>query len=190
MAHGGYAKWRVAGRKTTAGTSRRPKGLRVEKKPKNSSLKNQIRSIGRMIRKKPNTSRVFLPAPMSRFASASRMYWNEIPSSSNTTQRRSQCSYAATSSHTSQSSNLSSNSDAHKPKRKRRPKTKKQQDSCLNGEEASNGFSLATTTALVLHATMVYNRYIDVIDDVVTNVKIYRFLLFLANEMNPKLFFT
>lgn len=51
MAHGGYAKRRVAERNTTAGTSRRSKGLRVDKKPKNSSLKNQIRSISRMIRK-------------------------------------------------------------------------------------------------------------------------------------------
>ncbi|CAH8251111.1 unnamed protein product [Arabidopsis lyrata] len=324
MAHGGYAKRRVAERKTTAGSSRRSKGLRVEKKPKNSSLKNQIRSIGRMIRKdlppevrealekklddlkkqqdihirlaverkiflrnrkvrfferrkiersirrleklqrstsgghvqdaeiggqlnklkedleyvrffpknekyvslfsggddlqlserrsklrkqikaniivaaasgkeleetgseddalldlsdddffvngsssdeadaddewtdkstkepvssafgratssmssdernqKPYTTRVLMPPPRSRFASTSRQYSsvkrNEIPSSSNTSHRRSQSSHAATSSHTSQSSNLSSNSDAHKPKRKRRPKKRKQQ---------------------------------------------------------------
>ncbi|KAG7591061.1 rRNA-processing protein Efg1 [Arabidopsis thaliana x Arabidopsis arenosa] len=324
MAHGGYAKRRVAERKTTAGSSRRSKGLRVERKPKNSSLKNQIRSIGRMIRKdlppevraalekklddlkkqqdihiclaverkiflrnrkvrfferrkiersirrleklqrstsgghvqdaeiggqlnklkedleyvrffpknekyvslfsggddlhvserrsklrkqikaniivaaasgkeleetgseddalldlsdddffvngsssdeadaddewtdkstkepvssafgratssmssdernqKPYTTRVLMPPPRSRFASTSRQYSsvkrNEIPSSSNTSHRRSQSSHAATSSHTSQSSNLSSNSDAHKPKRKRRPKKRKQQ---------------------------------------------------------------
>ncbi|ANM58290.1 rRNA-processing EFG1-like protein (DUF2361) [Arabidopsis thaliana] len=323
MAHGGYARRRVAERKTTAGTSRRSKGLRVEKKPKNSSLKNQIRSIGRMIRKdlppevrealekklddlkkqqdihfrlaferkiflrnrkvrfferrkiersirrleklhrstsggyvqdaeiggqlnrlkedleyvrffpknekyvslfsgsddlqvserrsklrkqikaniifaaasgkeleetgseddalldlsdddffvngsssdeadaddewtdkstkepvssasgratssmssdernQPYSTRVLMPPPRSRFASTSRQYSsvkrNEIPSSSNTSHRRSQSSHAATSSHTSQSSNLSSNSDAHKPKRKRRPKKKKLQ---------------------------------------------------------------
>ncbi|CAL9213658.1 unnamed protein product, partial [Arabidopsis halleri] len=323
MAHGGYAKRRVAERKTTAGSSRRSKGLRVEKKPKNSSLKNQIRSIGRMIRKdlppevrealekklddlkkqqdihirlaverkiflrnrkvrfferrkiersirrleklqrstsgghvqdaeiggqlnklkedleyvrffpknekyvslfsggddlqvserrsklrkqikaniivaaasgkeleetgseddalldlsdddffvngsssdeadaddewtdkstkepvssafgratssmssdernQPYTTRVLMPPPRSRFASTSRQYSslkrNEIPSSSNTSHRRSQSSHAATSSHTSQSSNLSSNSDAHKPKRKRMPKKRKQQ---------------------------------------------------------------
>ncbi|KAL1188834.1 hypothetical protein V5N11_021994 [Cardamine amara subsp. amara] len=323
MAHGGYAKRRVAERKTTAGTSRRSKGLRVEKKPKNSSLKNQIRSIGRVIRKdlppevrealekklddlkkqqdihirlaverkiflrnrkirfferrkiertvrrleklqrntsgghgqdaeiggqlnklkedleyvrffpknekyvplysgdddlhvnerrsklrkqikaniivaaasgkemeetgseddglldlsdddffvngsssdeadaddewtdkstkepvssafgratssmssdernQPYTTRVLMPPPLSRFASTSRKYSsvqrNDIPSSSNTSHRRSQSSHAATSLQSSQSSNLSSNSDAHKPKRKRRPKKKKQQ---------------------------------------------------------------
>ncbi|XP_010542913.1 PREDICTED: rRNA-processing protein EFG1-like isoform X2 [Tarenaya hassleriana] len=51
MAHGGYGKRRVAERKNTAGSSRRSKGLGVEKKPKNVSLKNQIRSIERMLRK-------------------------------------------------------------------------------------------------------------------------------------------
>jgi len=77
-----------------------------------------------------------MPPPRSRFASTSRQYSsvkrNEIPSSSNTSHRRSQSSHAATSSHTSQSSNLSSNSDAHKPKRKRRPKKKKLQVSFLS----------------------------------------------------------
>jgi hypothetical protein len=80
---------------------------------------------------KPYSTRVLMPPPRSRFASTSRQYSsvkrNEIPSSSNTSHRRSQSSHAATSSHTSQSSNLSSNSDAHKPKRKRRPKKKKLQ---------------------------------------------------------------
>ncbi|CAA7015351.1 unnamed protein product [Microthlaspi erraticum] len=51
MAHGGYANRRDAERNTTERPSRRSKGLRVEKKQKNSSLKNQIRSIGRVIRK-------------------------------------------------------------------------------------------------------------------------------------------
>ncbi|VVA89913.1 unnamed protein product [Arabis nemorensis] len=79
---------------------------------------------------RPNTTRVLMPPPLSRFASTSRKYSsvrrNEIPSTSNTSHRRIQSSHASTSLHTSQSSNLSSNSDAHKPKRKRRPKKKKQ----------------------------------------------------------------
>ncbi|KAK9287973.1 hypothetical protein L1049_016418 [Liquidambar formosana] len=48
MAHGGYGKRRVAERKPV---SRRSKGLGVEKKPKSVSLKNQMRSIERMLRK-------------------------------------------------------------------------------------------------------------------------------------------
>ncbi|EOA37276.1 hypothetical protein CARUB_v10010871mg, partial [Capsella rubella] len=79
---------------------------------------------------KPYTTRVVMPPQLSRFASTSCMYSsvmrNEIPSSSNTSHRRSQNLHAATSLHTSESSNLSSNSDAHKSKRKRRPKKKKQ----------------------------------------------------------------
>ncbi|ESQ44657.1 hypothetical protein EUTSA_v10003245mg [Eutrema salsugineum] len=53
MAHGGYAKRRVSEPKHTAGSSssRRSKGLRVEKKPKIVSLKNQIRSVERFLRK-------------------------------------------------------------------------------------------------------------------------------------------
>ncbi|KAI3469680.1 hypothetical protein Pfo_026343 [Paulownia fortunei] len=56
MAHGGYGKRRAAAeRKKTAG-QRRPKALTVDKKskpnkPKAVSLKNQIRSIERMLRK-------------------------------------------------------------------------------------------------------------------------------------------
>ncbi|XP_043811074.1 rRNA-processing protein EFG1 isoform X2 [Manihot esculenta] len=51
MAHGGYGKRRVAERKPHVG--RRSKGIGVEKKPKpkSVSLKNQIRSIERMLRK-------------------------------------------------------------------------------------------------------------------------------------------
>lgn len=53
MAHGGYSKRSVAERKPPVG--RRPKGLGVDKKPKpkpkSVSLKNQIRSIERMLRK-------------------------------------------------------------------------------------------------------------------------------------------
>ncbi|CAI9776877.1 unnamed protein product [Fraxinus pennsylvanica] len=53
MAHGGYGKRRVADRQAAAG--RRPKSLAVDKKPKPKakavSLKNQIRSIERMLRK-------------------------------------------------------------------------------------------------------------------------------------------
>ncbi|XP_065863180.1 rRNA-processing protein EFG1 isoform X1 [Euphorbia lathyris] len=51
MAHGGYGKRRVAERKPHVG--RRSKGLGVEKKPKSKSvsLKNQIRSVERMLRK-------------------------------------------------------------------------------------------------------------------------------------------
>jgi hypothetical protein len=47
MAHGGYSKRRVKP------AARRSKGLGVEKKPKpkSVSLKNQIRSIDRMLRK-------------------------------------------------------------------------------------------------------------------------------------------
>lgn len=45
MAHGGYGKRRVK----PAG--RRSKGLGIAKKPKSVSLKNQIRSIERMLRK-------------------------------------------------------------------------------------------------------------------------------------------
>lgn len=53
MAHGGYGKRRVAERKPHVG--RRSKGIGVEKKPKpkSVSLKNQIRSIERMLRKVP-----------------------------------------------------------------------------------------------------------------------------------------
>lgn len=53
MAHGGYGKRRVAERKPAVG--RRSKGIGVEKKPKpkSVSLKNQIRSIERMLRKVP-----------------------------------------------------------------------------------------------------------------------------------------
>ncbi|KAF9677665.1 hypothetical protein SADUNF_Sadunf08G0131100 [Salix dunnii] len=53
MAHGGYGKRRVAERKPPVG--RRSKGLGVDKKPKQKpksvSLKNQIRSVERMLRK-------------------------------------------------------------------------------------------------------------------------------------------
>ncbi|KAJ4846237.1 hypothetical protein Tsubulata_012552 [Turnera subulata] len=53
MAHGGYGKRRVAERKPPVG--RRSKGLGVEKKtkqkPKSVSMKNQIRSIERILRK-------------------------------------------------------------------------------------------------------------------------------------------
>ncbi|XP_021593239.1 rRNA-processing protein EFG1 isoform X2 [Manihot esculenta] len=51
MAHGGYGKRRVAERKPHVG--RRSKGMGVEKKPKpkSVSLKNQIRSTERMLRK-------------------------------------------------------------------------------------------------------------------------------------------
>uniref|UniRef100_A0A5B6Z8A3 rRNA-processing protein EFG1 n=1 Tax=Davidia involucrata TaxID=16924 RepID=A0A5B6Z8A3_DAVIN len=53
MAHGGYDKRRLAGRKPVS--SRRSKGLGVDKKPKPKpkfvSLKNQIRSVERMLRK-------------------------------------------------------------------------------------------------------------------------------------------
>ncbi|KAJ9536987.1 hypothetical protein OSB04_029720 [Centaurea solstitialis] len=52
MAHGGYDKRRVAGRKPA--TNHRPKSLAVEKKPKaklGGSLKRQIRSTERLIRK-------------------------------------------------------------------------------------------------------------------------------------------
>lgn len=50
MAHGGYGKRRLAERKPVG---RRSKGLAVEKKPKpkSVSLKNQIRSVERMLRK-------------------------------------------------------------------------------------------------------------------------------------------
>lgn len=60
MAHGGYGKRRVASRKPKpvgASSSRRSKGLGVDKKakpkpkPKSVSIKNQIRSIERMLRK-------------------------------------------------------------------------------------------------------------------------------------------
>ncbi|KAM5585271.1 hypothetical protein ABKV19_004587 [Rosa sericea] len=47
MAHGGYGKRRV---KPAAGRRSRT-GLGVEKKPKSASLKNQIRSVERMLRK-------------------------------------------------------------------------------------------------------------------------------------------
>jgi hypothetical protein len=53
MAHGGYGKRRVAERKPPVG--RRSKGLGGDKKPKQKpksvSLKNQIRSVERMLRK-------------------------------------------------------------------------------------------------------------------------------------------
>ncbi|KAJ9700523.1 hypothetical protein PVL29_006033 [Vitis rotundifolia] len=48
MAHGGYGKRRVAERKPEG---RRSKGLAVDKKPKSVSLKNQIRSTERILRK-------------------------------------------------------------------------------------------------------------------------------------------
>ncbi|CAO2821487.1 unnamed protein product [Amaranthus hypochondriacus] len=52
MPHGGYGKRRVAGRKTTASTSHRSKlAGGVNKKPKAASLKNQIRSTERLLRK-------------------------------------------------------------------------------------------------------------------------------------------
>ncbi|CAF1987852.1 unnamed protein product [Brassica oleracea var. botrytis] len=52
MAHGGYAKRRVSEPNQAAGSSsRRSKGLRVEKKPKIVSLKNQMRSVERFLRK-------------------------------------------------------------------------------------------------------------------------------------------
>lgn len=53
MAHGGYGHRRVAERKQAA--RRRPKSLAADKKsktkPKSVSLKNQIRSTERMLRK-------------------------------------------------------------------------------------------------------------------------------------------
>ncbi|RZC81359.1 hypothetical protein C5167_043934 [Papaver somniferum] len=48
MAHGGYGKRRVSTRRPV---SRRSKGFGIEKKPKSISLKNQIRSIERILRK-------------------------------------------------------------------------------------------------------------------------------------------
>lgn len=45
MAHGGYSKRRVKP------ASRRSKGLGMAKKPKPVSLKNQIRSIERLLKK-------------------------------------------------------------------------------------------------------------------------------------------
>lgn len=55
MAHGGYDKRRVAGRKPVNKTAanHRPKSLAVEKKPKAKlvSLKRQIRSTERLLRK-------------------------------------------------------------------------------------------------------------------------------------------
>ncbi|GFY97759.1 hypothetical protein Acr_12g0003000 [Actinidia rufa] len=58
MAHGGYGKRRVAGRKPKpVSGGRRSKGLGVDKKakakpkPKSVSIKNQLRSIERMLRK-------------------------------------------------------------------------------------------------------------------------------------------
>ncbi|KAI3814314.1 hypothetical protein L1987_19065 [Smallanthus sonchifolius] len=54
MAHGGYDKRRVAGRKpVNKATNQRPKALGVEKKPKSKlvSLKRQIRSTERLLRK-------------------------------------------------------------------------------------------------------------------------------------------
>lgn len=52
MPHGGYGKRRVAGRKTTTSTSHRSKlSGGVNKKPKAASLKNQIRSTERLLRK-------------------------------------------------------------------------------------------------------------------------------------------
>lgn len=54
MAHGGYDRRRVAGRKpVNKATNHRPKALGVEKKPKAKlvSLKRQIRSTERLIRK-------------------------------------------------------------------------------------------------------------------------------------------
>ncbi|KAK1439523.1 hypothetical protein QVD17_05343 [Tagetes erecta] len=54
MAHGGYDKRRVAGRKpVNKATNHRPKSLAVEKKPKAKlvSLKRQIRSTERLLRK-------------------------------------------------------------------------------------------------------------------------------------------
>ncbi|KAI3790778.1 hypothetical protein L2E82_04072 [Cichorium intybus] len=54
MAHGGYDKRRVAGRKPVSkATNHRPKALGVEKKPKAKlvSLKRQIRSTERLLRK-------------------------------------------------------------------------------------------------------------------------------------------
>lgn len=58
MAHGGYGKRRVPDRQVAGG--RRPKSLAVDKKPKPKakavSLKNQIRSIERMLRKVLTTS--------------------------------------------------------------------------------------------------------------------------------------
>ncbi|XP_020871046.1 uncharacterized protein LOC110225616 [Arabidopsis lyrata subsp. lyrata] len=51
MAHGGYAKRRVSEPNQAAGSSRRSKVLRVEKKPKTVSIKNQMRSVERFLRK-------------------------------------------------------------------------------------------------------------------------------------------
>ncbi|XP_023639407.1 rRNA-processing protein EFG1 isoform X2 [Capsella rubella] len=52
MAHGGFNKRRVSEPKQSAGSSsRRSKVLRVEKKPKNVSIKNQMRSVERFLRK-------------------------------------------------------------------------------------------------------------------------------------------
>ncbi|KAI3995707.1 hypothetical protein MKX01_020780 [Papaver californicum] len=48
MAHGGYGKRRVSTRRPV---SRRSKGFGIEKKPKSISLKNQIRSLERILRK-------------------------------------------------------------------------------------------------------------------------------------------
>uniref|UniRef100_A0A9I9CP33 rRNA-processing protein EFG1 n=1 Tax=Cucumis melo TaxID=3656 RepID=A0A9I9CP33_CUCME len=61
MAHGGYGKRRVNP------AARRSKGLAVEKKPKSVSLKNQIRSAERMLRKKSSVDIVVLGAVPVRF---------------------------------------------------------------------------------------------------------------------------
>lgn len=65
MAHGGYGKRRIAERKHTG---RRSKDLSVEKKPKAVSLKNQIRSIERMLRK---VTPLFFSSINFRFSSVS-----------------------------------------------------------------------------------------------------------------------
>ncbi|KAL9813047.1 putative rRNA-processing protein Efg1 [Arabidopsis thaliana] len=59
MAHGGYAKRRDSEPKQTAGSSRRSKVLRVEKKkPKTVSIKNQMRSVERFLRKRVSSRKV------------------------------------------------------------------------------------------------------------------------------------
>ncbi|CAN1279718.1 hypothetical protein LINPERPRIM_LOCUS17130 [Linum perenne] len=55
MAHGGYGKRRVAGRQPSVG--RRSKPIDKKAKSKCVSLKNQIRSVERMLRK-------VLPSPL------------------------------------------------------------------------------------------------------------------------------
>ncbi|EFH39895.1 predicted protein, partial [Arabidopsis lyrata subsp. lyrata] len=75
MAHGGYAKRRVSEPNQAAGSSRRSKVLRVEKKPKTVSIKNQMRSVERFLRKVSSFSLSEIRVPLIESLLKFQPFW-------------------------------------------------------------------------------------------------------------------